>query len=116
MVAFGGCLLFAQTWLREFLFEVGATSLRVNFAALTYPRQVSYVAQTWFARPGGPKLNPQTVFSQMYSAGQPGPWLARRHLSEWISYQPHSHLVWLMLTRNGILVAVAALAVLASVW
>jgi hypothetical protein len=46
----------------------------------------------------------------------PGPWLAQRHLTEWIAYQPHSHLVWLMLARNGIIIAVAALAVLASIW
>jgi hypothetical protein len=34
----------------------------------------------------------------------------------WIGYQPHSHLIWLELARNGILVAVAVLAVLASLW
>ena len=32
-----------------------------------------------------------------------------------VAYQPYSHLIWLELARNGILVAVAALAVLASV-
>jgi len=116
MVAFGGCLLLAQTWLREFLFEVGAIDLRLNFASPVYPTEDNYVAQTWFARPGGPKLNPTSVFGQMYNARQPGPWLAQHHLSEWLSYQPHSHLVWLMLARNGILVAVAVLAVLAAVW
>lgn len=43
-------------------------------------------------------------------------WLAQHQLSEWVAYQPHSHLVWLVLARNGILVAVAAVSVLASVW
>jgi hypothetical protein len=43
-------------------------------------------------------------------------WLERHHLSEWVAYQPHSHLVWLVLARNGILVAVAAVMVVASVW
>ena len=79
----------------------------------------SYVAQTWFARPGGPKLSPMTVYAQMSDAPQPlsqARWLAQHHLTEWIAYQPHSHLVWLALARNGILVAVAVLAVLASVW
>ena len=43
-------------------------------------------------------------------------WMAQHHYPSWVAYQPHSHLIWLELARNGILVAVAALAVLASVW
>ena len=115
---FGGCLVLAQTWLPGSLFRVGAIPLRVNYSTQEYPAG-SYVAQTWFARPGGPKLNPTTVYAQMYNAPQPVQpvrWLTQHHLTEWIAYQPHSHLVWLMLARNGILVAVATLAVLASVW
>ena len=60
-----------------------------------------------------------TVYAQMYSAPQPlnqARWLAQHHLTEWIAYQPHSHLVWFALARNGIIAALAALAVLASVW
>jgi hypothetical protein len=117
-VTFGGCLVLAQTWLPAFLFRVGDIPLRLNYSAPEYPTG-SYVTQTWFARPGGPKLNPMTVYGQMYSAPQrlsPVRWLAQHHLTEWIAYQPHSHLVWLALARNGILAAVAALAVLASVW
>jgi hypothetical protein len=34
----------------------------------------------------------------------------------WIGYQPRSRLVWFELARDGILVAVAALAVLAALW
>lgn len=52
----------------------------------------------------------------MGNTSQPNRWLAQHHLSEWVAYQPHSHLVWLVLARNGILVAVAAVMVLASVW
>ena len=93
--------------------------MQLNYSTHEYPSGGSYVAQTWFARPGGPKLNPMTVYAQMYNAPQPlysVRWLTQHHLTEWIAYQPHSHLVWLALARNGILVAVAVLAVLASVW
>jgi hypothetical protein len=38
------------------------------------------------------------------------------HDTAWVAYQPHSHLIWLELARNGILVTAASLAVLASVW
>ena len=43
-------------------------------------------------------------------------WIAQHHYTSWVAYQPHSHLIWLELARNGILITVAALAVLASVW
>jgi hypothetical protein len=117
-VTFGGCLVLAQTWLPEFLFRVGTIPLRLNSSTQEYPTN-SYVAQTWFARPGGPKLSPMTVYAQLNNAPQPldlARWLTQHHLSEWVAYQPHSHLVWLALARNVILVAVAVLAVLASVW
>ena len=115
---FGGCLVLAQAWLSPFLFRVGAIPLPVSYSAPEYPAG-SYVAQTWFARPGGPKLNPVTVYAEIDSAPNQlaqAHWLAQHHLTEWIAYQPHSHLVWFALARNGILVAVAALAVLASIW
>ena len=107
--------MLAQTWLPSFLFRVGAIPLAVSYSAPRYPSG-SYVAQTWFARPGGPGLNPLTVYTEIDSAPNQlaqARWLAQHHLTEWIAYQPHSHLVWLALARNGILVA---LAVLASVW
>jgi hypothetical protein len=117
-VTFGGCLVAAQAWLPGFLFRVGDISLRLNYAnPAGPPAENSYVAQTWFARPGGPKLNPMTVLRQLPpSIASQARWLNQRHLSEWVAYQPHSQLVWLVLARNGILVAVAAVAVLASVW
>lgn len=115
-VIFGGCLVLAQTWLSTFLFSIGDIPLRVNYG--NPDPSGSYVAQTWFARPGGPKLNPMTVYAQLPNVPQPQQvrWLAQHHLTVWIAYQPHSHLVWLALARNGILVAIAALTVLASVW
>jgi hypothetical protein len=117
-VTFGGCALLARTWLPRLLFRIGDVPLRVNFFSPYYPGN-SYIAQTWFARPGGPKLDPMTVFAQMYNPRQPlapARWLAQQHLSEWVAYQPHSHATWLVLGRNGILITVAAVAVLASVW
>jgi len=117
-VTFAGCALAAQTWLPEFLFRVGDSSVRIiDSPNQTYP-EMSYIAQTWFARPGGPKLNTMAVVEQLrgYSTVAGNRWLAQRHLSEWVAYQPHSHLVWLVLARNGILVAAAAVLVLASVW
>lgn len=115
-VTFGGCLVFAQTWLPEFLFRVGAIPMQLNSANPQWPTGGNYLAQTWFARPGGPKLNPLTVYTQMGNRLDPVRWLTQHHLTEWVAYQPHSHLVWLALARNGILVAVAAFLVLASVW
>jgi hypothetical protein len=118
VVTFGGCAVLAQTWLPRLLFRIGDIPLRVNFLDPHFPVN-SYIAQTWFARPGGPKLDPVTVYAQMYNPRQPLTavrWLAQQHLSEWVAYQPHSHATWLVLARNGILITVAALAVLASVW
>jgi hypothetical protein len=43
-------------------------------------------------------------------------WLAQHHDTSWVAYQPHNHLIWLELARNGILITAAAFAVLASVW
>jgi hypothetical protein len=43
-------------------------------------------------------------------------WIAQHHYTFWVAYQPHNHLIWLELARNGILITVAAFAVLASVW
>jgi hypothetical protein len=118
-VTFGGSVLLDRTWLREFLFRVGDIPLPLSSSNPDYPAGSSYVAQTWFARPGGPKLSPVTVYGQIYRDPQrlsAVRWLAQHHLTEWVAYQPHSHLAGLLLARNGILVAVAALAVLASAW
>jgi hypothetical protein len=95
---------------------VGDIPVRVNPASPQWPTGGNYVAQTWFARPGGPKLNPGTVYGQMGDVSHQARWFAQHHLTEWIAYQPHSHLVWLTLARNGLLVAAAAFLVLASAW
>ena len=93
-VIFGGCLVLAQTWLSTFLFSVGDILLQLSYSTQEYPAG-SYVVQTWFARPGGPKLNLMTVYAQLPNVPQPQQvrWLTQHHLTEWIAYQPHSHLV-----------------------
>jgi hypothetical protein len=114
-VTFGGCAVLARTWLPEFLFRIGDITVPLNPANTQWPTAITYVAQDWFARPGGPRISPQTVEAQ---PGFYGPqrvrWLTQHHLTEWIAYQPRSHLAGLLLARNGILVAVAVLLVLAS--
>jgi hypothetical protein len=115
MVAFTvtlGVLAFlAQIWLRPWLFGIGAVVKQLNFNTdASWPSSITtYTVQTWFQNPGGQRV------------GWPPPnnssaWIAQHHYTFWVAYQPHSHLIWLELARNGILVAVAALAVLASVW
>ena len=69
-VTFGGCLVLAQTWLSAFLFSVGTSRCGSTTSTQEYPSG-SYVAQTWFARPGGPKLNPMTVYAQLPNVPQP---------------------------------------------
>jgi hypothetical protein len=95
---------------------VGDIPVQVNAANPQWPAGGTYVVQVWFARPGGPKLDPRTVDAQMGYGPHQARWLAQHHLTEWIAYQPHRHLTWLALARNGLLVAVAAFPVLTSVW
>ena len=89
IVALGACAYLSQTWLRPWLFGIGMTVRQVSGdTSAGWPSSITaYTAATW-----------------------------QQHGTYWVAYQPHSHLIWLELARNGILVAVAALAVLASVW
>jgi hypothetical protein len=89
VVAAGACAYLAQNWLRPWLFGLGPAVKQVSWgtSAGWPPSTTTYMVRTW-------------------------PY----HDTHWVAYQPHSHLVWLELARSGILVAVAALAVLASVW
>ncbi len=115
-VTFGGCLVLAQTWLPEFLFRAGDIPVPLSSSSPQWPSEDTYIAQVWYSRPGGPRLNPRIVDAQAgYGPGR-AHWLAQHHLTEWIAYQPRGHLAGLVLTRDGILVAVAACLVLASVW
>ena len=88
-VTLGACAYLSETWLRPWLFGIGTTVKQVSSSTSAgWPDSTTtYTAATW-----------------------------QQHDTSWVAYQPHSHLIWLELARNGILVAVAALAVLASVW
>ena len=89
IVTLGACAYVSQTWLRPWLFGIGTTVKQVSSSTSAgWPDSTTtYIAATW-----------------------------QQHGTSWVAYQPHSHLIWLELARSGILVAVAALAVLASVW
>ena len=74
------------------------------------PSTTTYTVQTWLQTPGGQRV------SGLPAVNNVSAWIAQHHYAFWVAYQPHNHLIWLELARNGILITVAALAVLASVW
>jgi len=88
-VAAGACAYLSQIWLRPWLFGLGTAVKQVSWSTSAGwpPSTTTYTVQTW-----------------------------HHHDTAWVAYQPHSHLIWLELARNGILVTAASLAVLASVW
>ena len=93
LVAFGGCAWLAQTWLRTWIFGIGTVTRQVGRDG-TWPDGAgvtSYIARTWYTTRSG-------------------------HYIQWVAYQPYSHLAWVELARNGVLVAIAALTVLAAQW
>ncbi len=112
IVTLGACVYLSQTWLRPWLFGIGTAAKQVNFSTSAgWPSSTTtYTVQTWFQTPGGQRLNDWRAVTNLSA------WLAQHHATYWVAYQPHSHLIWLELARNGILVTVAAFAVLASVW
>ncbi len=87
VVLAGVAVYVSQAWLRPWLFGLGTTVRRVSSSTSAgWPASTTtYSVRTW-----------------------------DQHGATWVAYQPHSHLVWLELARSGILVAVAALAVLAA--
>jgi len=117
VVAIGGCAVLSQTWLREYLFRIGQIVRPGSFVhpiALNY--FTTYVSRTWYTTRSGRPISGAAMWdSALNYRGNPSVWL-QQHYTTWIGYQPHSHLIWLELARNGILVAVAVLAVLASLW
>jgi hypothetical protein len=74
------------------------------------PSTTTYTVQTWLQTPSGQQV------SGLPAVNNVSAWIAQHHYTFWVAYQPHNHLIWLELARNGILITVAALAVLASVW
>jgi hypothetical protein len=112
VVTLGACAYLGQTWLRSWLFGIGTAVTQVGWSTSAgWPSSTTtYTVQTWLQAPGGQRVSgPPAV-------NDPGAWIAQHHDTAWVAYQPHSHLIWLELARNGILVTAAACAVLASVW
>ena len=103
IVTLGACAYLSQTWLRPWLFGIGTAVKQVSWSTSAGwpPSTTTYTVQTWLQTPCGQRVS-----------GLP----TVNNVSAWVAYQPHNHLIWLELARNGILVTVAAFAVLASVW
>jgi hypothetical protein len=114
LVAFGGCAWFAQTWLRTWVLGIGAVTGQVNRDG-TWPDGAgvtSYITRTWYTTRGG---QPVATSSLYLTPSHNWAWL-QQHYVLWVAYQPQSHLAWIELARNGVLVAIAALAVVAAQW
>jgi hypothetical protein len=111
-VTLGACAYLAQTWLRPWLFSIGPAVQQVSWGTSAgWPSSVTtYTVQTWLQTPGGQRVSGWPGVSNVSA------WIAQHHDTYWVAYQPHNHLIWLELARNGILITVAAFAVLASVW
>ncbi len=89
VVLAGACVYVSQARLRPWLFGIGAAVKQVGWSTSAgWPASTTtYTVRAW-----------------------------HHHDTGWVAYQPYSHLIWLELARDGILVTAAALAVLASVW
>jgi len=110
IVTLGPCVYLSQTWLRPWLFGIGTTVRQVGTSAGWPSGTTTYTVQTWLQTPGGQRVSSRPAVSNVSA------WLAQHHDTSWVAYQPHNHLIWLELARNGILITAAAFAVLASVW
>jgi hypothetical protein len=112
IVTLGACTYLSQTWLRPWLFGIGTAVKQVSWSTSAGwpPSTTTYTVQTWLQTPSGQRV------SGLPAADNVSAWIAQHHYTSWVAYQPHSHLIWLELARNGILITVAAFAVLASVW
>jgi hypothetical protein len=108
LVAIGACAYVSQTWLRSWLFSIGQAV--TNTSAGWPSSTTTYTERSWLGTSSGQRVSGPPALANANA------WIAQHHYTFWVAYQPHSHLIWLALARNGILVAVAALAVLASAW
>ena len=110
IVTLGACVYLSQTWLRPWLFSIGPAVKQVSTSAGWPSSVTTYTVQTWLQTPSGQRVSGPPAVNNVSA------WIAQHHYTYWVAYQPHNHLIWLELARNGILVTVAAFAVLASVW
>jgi hypothetical protein len=111
IVTLGVSAYLCQTWLRPWLFGIGTAAKQVSWStpAGWPPSTTTYTVRTWLQTPSG-RVSSQPAVNNLSA------WIAQHHYTFWVAYQPYNHLIWLELARNGILVTVAAFAVLASVW
>jgi hypothetical protein len=112
IVTLGACAYLSQTWLRPWLFGIGTAVKQVSWGTFAgWPSSTTtYTAATWLQAPSGQRVGDLSAVNNVSA------WITQHHDTVWVAYQPHSHLIWLELARNGILITVAAFAVLASVW
>ena len=116
MIAFvvtaGACAYLSQAWLRPWLFGLGPAVKQVSLgtSAGWPPSTTTYMVRLWLQNSSGQRVSGPPAVSDVNA------WMAQHHYSYWVAYQPPSRLIGLELARSGILVTVAALAVLASVW
>ena len=112
IVTLGTCAYLSQTWLRPWLFGIGTAVKQVSWSASAgWPSSTAtYTVQTWFQTLSGQRVSGRPAVNNMSA------WIAQHHYPFWVAYQPHNHLIWLELARNGILITAAAFAVLASAW
>lgn len=112
IVTLGACAYLSQTWLRPWLFGIGTAVKQVSWSTSAGwpPSTTTYTVQTWLQTPSGQRVSGPPAVNNVSA------WIAQHHYTSWVAYQPHSHLIWLELARNGILITVAAFAVLAAVW
>jgi hypothetical protein len=117
VMAIAGCALLSQTWLRDHLLGIGQI---VRPESFVHPVELdsftTYASLPWYTTRSGRPVSGQAVYNSALNVRNNVPAWLQQHYSMWIGYQPHSRLVWFELARNGILVAVAALAVLAALW
>jgi hypothetical protein len=112
VVAAGSCAYLSQAWLRPWLFGLGPAVKQVSWGTTAGwpPSTTTYMVRLWLQNSSGQRVSGPPAVSDVNA------WMAQHHYSYWVAYQPPSHLIGLELARSGILVTVAALAVLASVW
>ncbi len=112
IVTLGACAYLSQTWLRPWLFGIGTAVKQVSWSTSAGwpPSTTTYTVQTWLQTPSGQRVSGPPAVNNVSA------WIAQHHYTSWVAYQPHNHLIWLELARNGILITVAAFAVFASVW
>jgi hypothetical protein len=114
LVAFGGCAWLAQTWLRTWMLGIGTVTRQVNTGWPGGAGVTSYITRTWFTTRSG---QPVAASNLHLTPSHDLAWMEQHYIYiQWIAYQPYSHLAWLELARNGVLVAIAALTVRAAQW